>query len=439
MNYMVLPFLIVMAVSLGAGFLASRKGKDFFLAGRTLRWPMLFGTFVGTQVGGGFILGNSDASFQHGLFGSMYGLGLALGMLFLGLGYGARLRTLNISTMPELLQERYGSVAMRKVASLLSVVSLVGILMCQAIGLFTFLKAMGNTGLLLYLLSWGVVVVYTTCGGLLAVVWTDAIQVIVMVIMLVVTFLTTLLPNLSIIVDQAAVMSGSWTGVTMAPLLISCCFIFIEQDMAQRCFAAKTPRDVTTACILTAVSLTLLTVIPTCCGLLGQAMGLKMQNGSIFVQVVRLFSSPAVFTVAASSVLLAIVSTASSVLLAASSNLVHDLIKKEKGSKELTLLLGLVALSGPFLSGDIVASMVFSYEISVGALLVPIVMAVLTNRRYPQEAAWGSVLCGSVGTLLAHAYGESMLMALLPIALAFIGFFCGSLLGSRKRALKLVR
>lgn len=432
MNYILLSFIVVLGISLWAGLKASKQGKDFFLASRAVRWPMLVGTFVGTQVGGGFILGNCDASYSCGVWGSMYGIGIALGMLFLGIGYGARLRRLNITTIPELLEKKYDCETLRKVASSLSLLSLVGILMCQAIGLLKFLQAVGGASTVVFLLAWGAVIIYTTCGGLLAVVWTDAIQVVAMVLMLCITFLTTLLPNWDIIVEQATVVR-EWNGATLAPLLVTCCFIFIEQDMAQRCFAAKTPKDATIACLVTALVLIVLTVIPTCSGLLGRAAGLSMKNGSIFMQVMKACGSPVVFASAAFCVLLAIISTASSVLLAASSNLIQDFIGQGRWKKIGTCFIGMLALFGPYISNDIVSCMVLSYEISVGALFVPIVMAVLFDRKFPQEAAWGSIVLGSLGTLVTKSCEMGILSPVIPIGVSFVGYFCGFAWAKRRR------
>ena len=47
---------------------------------------MLIGTFLGAQIGGGFILGNTEVAFHHGYYGSMYGLGIAIGLALLGMG-----------------------------------------------------------------------------------------------------------------------------------------------------------------------------------------------------------------------------------------------------------------------------------------------------------------------------------------------------------------
>jgi SSS family solute:Na+ symporter len=432
MYMFLIPFIIVLVISIGASLVASKRGGDFFLANRSIRWPLLLGTFVGTQVGGGFILGNTDASWKLGICGSMYGLGLALGMLGLGLGFGAKLRRLNIRTFPELLEKRYGSVWLKNAAAIVSILSLAGILMCQAIGLRKFLQAMNVSSDLIYVLSWGTVVFYTTCGGLLAVVWTDVIQAIVMVAMLVVTLCGALLPQWSTICDQAMTMGCSLDRSVLASLIIPLCFIFIEQDMAQRCFAAKSPSDATKGCLFTALVLIALSAIPTMCGLLGRAMGLSPDNGAIFLQVMQRVSNPFVFVMSSSAVLLAIISTASAVLLALSSNVAQDMTFSKRNWRLVTLVLGIGALFGPYMSSDIISWMVGSYEISVGALFVPIMWAVFTKKPFlPKQAGWGAALAGSVGTLIARSLPANPLAVAIPFVLSLIGFAVGWALGAK--------
>lgn len=433
-----IPFFIVLLISLGASFIAAKKPGDFFLAGRSLRWPVLLGTFIGTQVGGGFILGNTDAAWKLGWVGSMYGWGLALGMLGLGLGVGSRLRNLNIKTLSELLEKRYESSSLKTIAGVLSIFSLGGILMCQAIGLKKFLSSMNIGNDWIYLLSWGAVVIYTTYGGLLAVVWTDAIQAIIMISLLLITFIYALLPQWSIITSQTIAMGTPLNGAVISSLIIPFCFIFIEQDMAQRCFAAKTPRDASKACIFTAIILILLNIIPTACGILGKNMGLSSENGAIFIQVIKQVSNPFVVTMATSSVLLAIISTASAILLAVSSNVVQDMKLREQRSRLITPLVGLLALLGPYFSDDIIGCMVESYEILVGALFIPIMAAIFTKKKsLPKEAAWGSAILGSIGVLIVQTTANPCAVA-IPFILSIIGYILGPLqpwigISARKR------
>lgn len=201
-----IPFCLVLLISLGVSFLAARRKTEFFLANRSFTWPMLLGTFLGAQIGGGFILGSAEESFHSGLCGAMYGLSLSIGMLLLGCGFAGRLRRLGIGTLPELLERKYGG--LQKVSSVVSILSLAGGLMCQAIGLKKFLASMGCDGDCMYAVSWGCVVLYTTYGGLLAVVWTDVIQAMIMIGMLWLRTSALLLPQANNY--GPGVSRGSW-------------------------------------------------------------------------------------------------------------------------------------------------------------------------------------------------------------------------------------
>ena len=429
------PFIIVLLIYIVASYFAARKKSEYFLADRSLSWPMLLGTFLGAQIGGGFILGNTEASFQQGFAGSMYGLGIAAGLLVLGCGFGARLRRAGVGTIPELLVQKYGSLKLQKIASIVSILSCAGGLMCQAIGLRKFLASLGCSGELPYVLSWGAVVLYTTLGGLLAVVWTDAIQAVIMIAMLLVTFFVAFLPHMSTIMAEGMQMGFSVSDVSLSSLIYPMCFIFVQQDMAQRCFAAKSPRDVSVGSVLTAICLILLTGIPTICGIFGHALHLSPSNGAIFMQVMERVSHPAVMVMAASAVLLAIISTASAIILALSSNVAMDLLGKNKSGVLITLLVGVGALFGPLLSDDIIGGLVVSYEVAVGALFIPTVCAVLTKKnRLPKEAAIVSAIFGSAGTIAVQFLHLGAAGVLLPLLLSGVGFVLGRAL-SKERSL----
>lgn len=395
---------------------------------------MLVGTFVGVHVGGGFILGNTDASWNLGILGAMYGLGLALGMVFLGLGFGAKLRTLGVATLPELLERRFGCPWLRKAASLLAIACLGGILMAQAIGLKKFLVSLGFSHDLIFLSAWGSVILYTTCGGLLAVIWTDTLQALVMVGMLAITLCFTLVPHWSEIVAQASNSTMAFDGTSLASFIFPLCYIFVTQDMAQRCFAAKSPQDATKGCLGTALVLTLLTAIPTACGILGRVMNLSPKNGAIFMQVVQALSNPVIFIISATAVLLAIISTASAVLLALSSNVAQDLTPGAHKGRIITSLLGLVAMGGAYVGDDIISWLVTCNEMAVGAVFIPILFAVFSKKTLPREAGWGAFVLGSLGTLISTQCQGSVIGTLLPFLMSGLGFAIGKGVASKKLA-----
>ena len=433
MNTCLIPLAAVLALSLVTGFFASRREGDFFLAGRSIRWPMLIGTFVGLHVGGGFILGNADAAWKDGVAGSMYGLGLAVGMLILGLVCSAKLRAIEVATLPELLTKRFASPMLLQATGLLAVACLGGILIAQALGIWEFLLSLGFSNPLIFIGTWGSVVLYTAFGGLLAVVWTDTIQAIVMVAMLLTTLCCSLLPHWAEISSQAVAMGVQWNGMSMASLIFPLCYIFVTQDIAQRCFAAHSPRDARIGCVGTALVLALLTIIPTTCGILGRALLVSPENGSIFMQVVQRLSHPIVFIMAASAVLLAIISTSSAVLLALGSNVAHDIATKGTRGRLITAAIGVCAMAGPWIGGDIISWIVTCNELAVGAVFLPILYALFSKQpTLPWQAAWGSIIFGTAGTILSHTVPQNPFGMLAPLALSAIGFLGGRLLGEKE-------
>lgn len=115
---------------------ASRKTKtttDYFLADRNLGlWTVTF-TLIATQLGGGMLLGTSQEAYSIGIFGILYTLGMCLGFLILAFGLAGRLQSLNVATTAQLFETKYQSPALKKIASILSIITLFGIFVGQIV------------------------------------------------------------------------------------------------------------------------------------------------------------------------------------------------------------------------------------------------------------------------------------------------------------------
>ena len=421
-----LPFVIVLFVSLYVSIWASRQKAEYFLAGRSIGFLPLFGTLLGTQVGVGFVIGGTDAVWSQGILGSLYGLGLAIGMLVLACGYSSRLRKFHVKTLPDLLGKRYGCLKLRRFASLTSILSLSGILIAQAVGLRRFLVALGAENQAFFLFSWASVVIYTTFGGFLAVVWTDLLQAVGIVIILCFAFFFSILPQFPEIITYSQSMTIGFSEHAFSAFIMPVLYIFISEHMAQRCFAAKNPFVASRASLLTGISLTVLSIIPFACGILGRSMHLSLDRGSIFMQVMRHLSGPTLFAFITTAVLLAIISTTSSILLAISSNATQDTNMKPEAGRWITLCVGIIAVLGSFFEYDIIAWIVLGYELSVGALLVPLLMAVYSkHERLPQAAAWSAAVCGLLGVYVSHLVATGIWFVFLPLIFSGFGYAVG--------------
>jgi len=159
---------------------------DFIVAGRGLRIYLAIATMTGTEIGLVTVMYNAQEGFQKGLSAYVIGVCWFIGLLVVGLtGFIIRrLRELEVMTIPEFYEKRYG-VRSRVVGG--AILALAGIL---NMGLFlqagarfmTSVLGIG-TGLGLKLLMTAMlllVLLYTTLGGMVSVVITDYVQFVVL-------------------------------------------------------------------------------------------------------------------------------------------------------------------------------------------------------------------------------------------------------------------
>jgi len=410
--------------------------KDYFLAGKNLKFFPLLMTFIATQIGGGLILGAAEEAYQFGWVVLLYPLGMCLGFVVLALGVGKKLAQFQVSTVAELFEVVYQSVRLKKMASLLSIISLFMILIAQVIASRKFMLSLGVDQPILFLLFWAVVIVYTVMGGLKAVVSIDIIQASFFICVFLFSFGYILYTGE---VAWSEVIQSGWNGqaFTMETsklsgwLLMPLLFMVIEQDMAQRCFAARSPKVVTRAAAWSAVCLLIVCVIPIFLGVLGKYLQLPVQgNSSIFMDVVLTLTSPALASFISCAVLMAILSTAISLLNAVSSNVTQDFdlswLKKfssVRASQIMTAVIGILAVFGSFYAKTIVGLLIQSYELSVYCLFVPVCAALIKDKGYPLSA-WLAVIAGGISFWLPlNELGIPKEISSLTISAA--GYFIG--------------
>jgi high affinity choline transporter 7 len=164
------------------GFAAARKARggasaDLLVAGRTLPLWLAVLTMTATWVDGGYLLGTVEGTFRSSVAsgaqgGVCFGVSLILGGLF----FARRMRALEFTTLVDPFESRFG----KRWAAILMLPALMGEIFWSA----ELLVAIGSTfGVMLgmplataILLSALVVTVYTMVGGMWSVAYTDAFQ-----------------------------------------------------------------------------------------------------------------------------------------------------------------------------------------------------------------------------------------------------------------------
>ncbi|NKB47233.1 MAG: hypothetical protein GKR77_05530, partial [Legionellales bacterium] len=267
-----------------------------------------------------------------------------------------------------------------------------GLLVGQIVAARKFMYGLGIDTEWVFLIFWAFVIVYTMIGGLKAVAWTDVYQVLFILGLFVILFVITL--------QQFPVTELTWQPTPQAlaklefhlltPLLLPVLFCLVEQDLAQRCFAARSKRTATLGALVAALILLGFGFVPIYFGVLAQHLGVSITSGqSILVVLMTQLYQPWVLALITVGLLAAIISTADSLLCAISSNLALDFGLQQAstrvalhGSRAITLVSGIVALLIAYRFDNIILVLVHSAELPVSALFIPILMCCVCQKVY---------------------------------------------------------
>ncbi len=410
------------------------NNEDYYLDGRRVSFFPLMMTFIATQVGGGIVLGSAEEATRLGGWVLLYPLGQVCGLLGLGLGIGKLLSRYRVSTVAQIFEAAYGSSGMKKFASFLSIVSLFLILVAQVVASKRFMLSIGVDEPWLFLGFWIILIAYTAMGGMRAVIATDIIQSLFFIGVFILAFSVGVWngPGLD---WSSSLGSGMPTDKLTGWLFMPFLFTFIEQDMGQRCFAARSPGILSRSTLAAAGITFCMALIPIYFGLIGAQLGVDPKGALLSTAV--LVTNPWVASLVACAVLAAILSTADSLINAIGSNLSTDFMASSKKSlnrtRWLSISIGVFAMAAAPFFDNIVDLLIQSYDLSVACLFVPL-MGALFSQTHRYKAALSGVFCGGIGFILFRLIDIPLPRELAAVALSGVGYVAAWILESKQEA-----
>ncbi len=467
MNVLDLSVIIIYLLALlSVGFYFSRTHKDhddYFLGGRNIKSWHVGLSVVATDVGGGFSIGLGGLGFAMGLSGSW--------MLFTGL-LGAWTsavflipkikkleETKRFSTFNDVISHFYGN----KVAIVATIISLIGYLGFTSSQLLAGAKLTSATfesiDLSGALWLMGIVtIVYTAFGGLKAVIYTDTVQWLILMVGLI--FIG--IPMAYVYVGGwdaivATVPSGhlSLTNVSFSQILEWALTImpiwFIGLTLYQRIYACKGEKAARQAWYLAGLlEWPIMAFMGVVLGLLARVGYENNQFASVgFPNTVALDAEmalplllkmslvPGLLGLMLAAYFSAILSTADSCLMATSGSSISDLylrFVKHSDHKKIvrlsqisTLVLGLVALTLANLFTNVLNLMLLSYGVMVSGLFIPVVGALFLKKTYPLQG-FMSIIFGGGTTLILQGLSLTSIPIIWGLSASMIGFFLGTIL-----------
>jgi solute:Na+ symporter, SSS family len=216
-DWMIITIYLIAVVGLGiaAGSIRQKnerggEGGHYFLAGRTLTWPVIGLAMFAANISTVHLVSLAEAAYKFGLVYGNYEWMAGFTLIILSLFFAPLYMRSRVTTAPDFLERRFNR-SCRDVLSVISIFSAIVIHMGVALytaawvlrgilGLAPGAKILGVDALLLFIAVLGVLTgIYTMLGGLLAVVWTESVQ-------------TILLLTGAIVITVAAYMKiGGWT------------------------------------------------------------------------------------------------------------------------------------------------------------------------------------------------------------------------------------
>jgi len=443
-----LTVFVFVAAYFFIGLFASRHVKstnDYFLAGRSLGiWSVTF-TLIATQLGGGMLLGTSEESYLYGLYGVFYTLSMVIGFMLLAFGFASVLRKLNVATTAELFETRYHSLPLRKFASVLSILTLSGLLIGQIVASRSVIDGLTGNSELAFLVVWLLIIGYTVAGGLYAVVLTDIFQVLFIIALFGAIFVYCLLyqpagaTSIPALLDiqqlhfsVKSILDPRFLGILLMPALFS----LIEQDLAQRFFAARSRRIATLSALLAAIFIISFSIIPVYFGMQARLAGIYVPAKDALLAYLGLITNDFVILLAACGLMAAITSTADSLLCAISSNVAQDFnlssAMRRLGirnqliqSQVITLIIGCIGIAASYLMPlGVIDILEGSYALSVNALFIPLIFAYFSKNVH-RNAAIAAILAGLTTSALMPLWQTNFPKTLVPLAAALIAYGIG--------------
>lgn len=431
-------FGLYMIVVLGVGFyhfLRNQNTDDYYVGGRSMTATHVGMSVVATDVGGGFSIGLGGLGFIMGLSGSW--------LLFTGL-IGAwlsavliipRIRTLDsakqMRTYPDFLRARYNE----PVAMLAALISGIGYLGFTGSQIKAGATLAANTILpnapagldpiiFATLVIAAITIVYTVLGGMKAVVYTDSIQWVVLLIGLIGFAVPAaiyemgglgalrehLAPSFLSLFSVHPIEFINWM-ITIIPIWL------IAMTLYQRMFACKDVKEAKKAWFIAGLfEWPVMAFTGVFLGMCARVVFPEIPDSAAETGLPRLIAEVlpiGVAGVVVAAYFSAIMSTADSCLMASSGNFVNDVLERFllKGwsdraliriSQVATLVIGVLAVLFSIRFETVLDSILYAYGFMVSGLFVPTLGAYFWRRASSTGAFFGMLFGGTLTVCLTR-------------------------------------
>jgi len=434
----VIYFLVVFAL----GWLSMRRTrgeKDYWIAGGNLGWVLGGATIAATHTSAGSFIGTIGVMYTAGWSFGWLILAIPLAYWFMAAVLAPRFTKVKELTLPAFIEARYYSKSVRALAAAIILIATVVYIQAQIVAggliastVFGIPTRTGMVGFTLVLLA------YTVVGGMMAVVYTDFLQLIVMTLGVMVAIPLAIrqvggVDELFTLVEAVNPLTFSWASMPPT-LLFTLGLAFMLGSVSSpaqliRLYAMRDMRAIRRGILLAIVLITSINLMVFILSLVAVVLFPALPTGDLAMPMLaRTVLPPFLGGIMLAAITSAMMSTVDSLLIVAGSSLSLDiyqnLINPNVSASRRVIIdrLGIVIvgvvpvvllLSGVG-EGELVQFIVLLFtSLMASSFFIPVVLGVYW-RRATREGAAAAMIGGVTMTFAWKSFGPEAIDPVLP-------------------------
>ena len=419
---------VYLVALLGIGLRSARQVKtsiDYTLAGRNVSWVIVLATTAATMVGGAMSVGFVSRVYEVGIAAAVVTIGAYISLILTGLFIAPKLRGLDLITVGDYFDLKYGKLA-RMLAAVLTIVTMCVIVVAQMVAMGTVTNTvLGVDYRIALAVGAAVTIFYSTLGGLRAVIQTDVLQFVILVggFGAAAAIFLGEHGGLQLLAERVGAahfeLTGTWSMTRVVTFLFA---VFLGESLAApfvvRCLISKDPQGakwgVAGAGVLLLLFLPMVTLVLGTAALADPGVNKAVLeaggNAQIaFPTLMRTSFHPIFAGVMIAAIIAAVMSSADSCISCLATAVMEDVYRELKPqatdrqllrvAKWTTFFAGVGAATCAFFFRDIVDLIEFSYDFWGASMVVPFLVGTFFYRRqliYATVAAMAVGLAASI-------------------------------------------
>ena len=434
----ILYFLIVFGIGYGS-LRATEDETDYWIAGGNLDWLVGGATLSATHTSAGTFIGTIGVIYTAGWSFGWLILSVIFAYWFMAAVLAPRFTKVKQLTLPAFIQQRYKSRAARGIAAIIILIATIVYIQAQIVaGGLVANVVFGVSPTIGMIIFTVILLVYTLIGGMIAVAYTDFLQLIVMVLGVVIAIPLALrqFDGFYPLLDLARSVNPStftWEGLPGTLLFTMGLAFFLggvaTPEKLTRLYAMKDMVAIRRGVLLTIVLVSSINLLVFLLGIASISLFPILPSGDLAMPLVaKAMLPPFVGTLMLAAITSAMMSTVDSLLLVAGSALSEDIYQTffSPGSsreRRLTVarigiftvgVLPLILVLSGVGKGELIQFIVLLFTALMASSFFMPVIGGLYWRRATKEGAIAAMLGGVIMTGGWKIFGDARIDPVLP-------------------------